>query len=290
MTDTKYIIGIDVGGTNMKAVLFDGQKVIDSSVLATPKDTLDHFLIMLKALIDPLLEKAKKGKHKITGIGIGVPGLCDYNEEIVLVCPNVSCLDNVKLPKIIEEQFGLPVKLDNDVNCFVRAEVLLGSALKLNNVFGLAIGTGIGGGWWYNNRIYQGNIGGAGEPGKMIVNFEDKKTLEVAYNTLSQNNPANLAEEAYRGDTLAQKAYKEIGQYIGVALANIVNLIDPEAIVLGGGVVESSDLFINETKEIIKEYVVHPESRKVKILESKLKDKAGSIGAALLFTNQKDEK
>ena len=107
--------------------------------------------------------------------------------------------------------------------------------------------------------------------------------LEKAYQKLTQNNPAKLAQEAYGGDVLADKAYKEIGHYLGLGLANVVNLIDPEVIVIGGGVAESHGLFLSKLKKTLREYIINPEAKKIKILISKLEKNSGAIGAALLI-------
>ncbi|MFC1678401.1 ROK family protein [Patescibacteria group bacterium] len=279
----KYTIGVDIGGTKMSAVLYDGEKVLADYTLATPKDTQDHLLVMLQALIEPLEEKARDLKVKVGGLGLGVAGVIDYEEQKMLHSPNIPLIDGVKIIERLQEKIDLPMVMDNDANCFVRAEVLRGAGQKYNNVYGIIIGTGIGGGWWINNEAYKGAHGGAGEPGEMIIDFQERIGLEEAYKKLTQNNPASLAEEAYRGDVLAQKTFTEVGQFLGLAFANIVNLIDPEIIVIGGGVVESSDLFLSTIRKSMKEYIDSSESRKkVKVVKGKAGEFAGAIGAALL--------
>lgn len=284
-TKKQYTIGIDIGGTNIKAILYNPEKnkIIESDSLATPKDNIDHFIIMLNALIEPLIEKAKKEKAIIKGIGVGVAGAINYRDNLVLDCPNIPILNGTNFIKKINEKFNLEVILDNDTNCFLRAEVLKGIAKNYNNVYGFILGTGIGGGWWFNNKTYKKDTGGSGEPGRMITNFSEPINLEESYHKLMQNNPANMAEEAYRGDELAEKSFKELGSFLGIAFANVVNIVAPEAIVIGGGLVKSSDLFITETKKALKEFTVDTETKKIKILKSKLGDQAGSIGAALLI-------
>ena len=278
-----YTIGVDIGGTNMKAVLFDGEKVIADYLLATPKDSLNHFSIMLSALIEPLLKKAREDKVKLKGIGLGLAGLLDRGEKKMIKSPNLPLLDGVRITNLLKNKIDLPIELDNDTNCFLRAEIKLGIGKKYKNAYGIIIGTGIGGAWWINNEIYQGSHEAAGEPGKMIIDLESGAELEKAYQKLTQNNPANLAEEAFRGDTLAQKAYEEIGHYFGIAFANIINLLDPEVIIIGGSVAESSELFFSKIKKIMRGYIMHPEAKKIKILKGKLGQNAGAIGAALLI-------
>jgi len=283
MAKKQLTIGIDIGGTKMAAVLFDGERVLMDFSLATPKDDLKHMLVMIKALIEPLVEKAKEMKAKVQGVGIGIAGIIDYKEGKVIESPNIVYINGIKLGEKIEKFVDYPVKIDNDGNCFLRAEMALGSAKKFKNVYGFVIGTGIGGAWWYNDDIYRTAHGGSGEPGQMFVDFSDRTMLEDAYHKLTQNNPGNMAEEAFRGDVLAVKSFEEMGEMLGLAFANVINILAPEVIVIGGGVVESSELFLSAAKKTMRLNIVSPELRKrTKVLKSKIGAEAGAIGAALL--------
>lgn len=281
---SEYTIGIDIGGTNMRAVLFNGEKVIESFTLSTPENSLDKFYSFLKALVDPLAEKAKQDKKKIGGIGLGIAGMHDLNKGKIVKSPNIPYLNEVGICSYVEKKFSLPVKLDNDTNCFLRAEAKFGAGAKFKNVFGITLGTGIGGAWWLNNKIYRGSHGGAGEVGHTLIYFPQREELEEAYHRLTNNNPSELAEQAYRGEETAEKAFKETGEYLGVACANIVNLIDPEAIIVGGGVVQASDLFLPTTKKTMAENIANPLSKNTKMLKTKMGNNASAIGGALLFT------
>ena len=267
----------------MSAVLFDGARVLADDTLATPKDSLDHFLVMVKAITESMLGKAKELKVKVNSLGLSVAGVIDYVEKRMIKSPNISIIDGVKLGEQISEIVELPVNMDNDVNCFVRAEALFGAGQKYGNIYGIIMGTGIGGGWWVNNEVYRGAFGGAGEPGMMVIDFDNQIGLEEAYHKLTQSNPATMAEEAYRGDVLAQDTFKEVGNYIGLALANIANIIDPEVFIIGGGVIESSDLFLTQVKKSMRKYIHSSTSaKKVKVVKGKLGSLAGAIGAAML--------
>ena len=264
----------------MTSVLFDGKNILSDFTLATPKDDFKHFVIMLKALIDPLLEKAKTDKLKVQKIGIGIPGVLNGTREQVLKCANLEILEGVNLSKALMEELGFEVKLDNDADCFLRAEVKLGAGMGYKNAYGITLGTGIGGSWWSNEQVYYGSHGTASEIGHTIINNNEPISLEDAYHKLTQNNPGQLAEEAYRGDVLAEKVFKEVGFLLGVSFANIINLLDPEIIIIGGGVAESGDLFLSEVKKTTEKYLAYP--HKIKIVKSKLGPKAGAIGASLL--------
>lgn len=283
LKNKEYRIGIDIGGTKMAAVLWDGKKVIDEYTLATPKENLDQLLVMLKALMDPLFERARKDKRNVVAVGLGVPAVLDSKRETCLGAPNLKFVEGVKLAEVLSKQIGLPVAMDNDVNCFTRAEMLFGAGEGYDNGYGLTIGTGIGGAWHFGGQIYSGAHGGGGEPGEMIIEFSSKMILEEAYHKLTQNNPANLAEEAFRGDVLADKIFQELGDMMGKAIANIINLIDPQIIILGGGVMESGELFFNRVKKTAKEHIFSSEAKKeIKIVRSKLGVRAGAIGAGVL--------
>lgn len=284
-----YSIGVDIGGTKMSAVLWDGKNVIADYLLATPKDNLEHFMIMLKALIEPLEARAVKDKALVKGVGLGVAGELDYKENKVLEAPNIPFINGQKLTINLAERIGMDnimdnIKMANDTHCFLSAEMKLGAGKKFKNVLGVIIGTGIGGAWWVNDHIYLGSHNGTRGPGWAIIDYKEGINLEQAYHKLAQNNPAALAEEAYRGDILAEKSYQEFGSYLGITLANVVNLIDPELIIIGGGVVESSELFISATKKIMRQYIKDEETKKIKIVKGKLGVQAGAIGAALLIT------
>jgi len=280
-----YTIGVDIGGTKMSAVLFDGEKVIADYVLATPKDDLEHFMIMLKALIEPLQNKVKAGGGIVKAMGVGIAGMLNYKENKIVEAPNLPLLNGLKLPENLSARLGIEqIKIDNDAHCFLRAEMKFGEGKKYKNVFGITVGTGIGGAFWHNNEIYQGAHGGATEVGWLTVDFKEGMRLEEAYHKLMQNSPAALADEAYHGDVLAEKSYDEFGHYLGVSLANVVNMLDPELIIVGGGVIESSDLFLSRTKKIMRQYIKSPEAKVVKIVKGKLGANAGAIGAALLVS------
>jgi glucokinase len=282
MPDKKnYTIGIDIGGTNIKSVLFNGEKVVMDYSLGTPKDSLEHLIIMILALIEPLAKKAEGDKIKIKGVGLGVPGIVDPYGAKIINAPNLPLLNGIKLAEILAKRINLPVKMDNDTECFLRAEATVGAAAKYKNIYGITVGTGLGGAWWINGNIYYG-AHGFSEPGRMIIDFRDQTNLEAAYQKLMQNNPLNLAMENYRGDELARRAFDEVGLFLGLACANIINLLDPEAIIFGGGVMASADLFLPELKKTIEEKIVKTQS-KVKILKSKLGLDAGAIGASLLI-------
>lgn len=281
-TKVDYRIGVDVGGTKMSAVLLAGEKIMGEYTLATPTDDLNKFLVMLNALVEPLFEQTKKNKAKVLSLGIGLPGAISGGK--IIMAPNVPCLEGIDMVKTLQDKFGaeIMVKIDNDANCFALAEAKIGAGKKFKNVYGLIVGTGIGGGWYVDGALYAGSHGAANEPGQTIINFNERITLETAYHRLTQNNPEALANEAYLGDELAKKIFVELGELLGIGVVNIVNLLDPEIVVIGGGAIQSSELFLSGIKQQVNDFAVGGHKHEVKIAISKLGKQAGAIGAALL--------
>jgi glucokinase len=281
----QYVIGLDVGGTKIRGGLWNGEKIIADYELATPQDNLDHFLVMAKAVVDPLLEKADSDKVKVAGIGIGIPGEIEEKTGKLYGAPNLPILNGKPVIGLLNNLFNLPVRVDNDAKTFIRGEVLAGAAKQRVSAYGITLGTGIGAAWWANNDVYKGSFGGANEAGHSVINISAAMDFETSFHQLTQNNPGKLSQEAILGDQLAQKAFAEFGRNLGALMANIVNLIEPEVFVLGGSVMDSADLFLAEAKKTMKQYILLPfAASKVKVLKSKLGPNAGVIGAALLIT------
>jgi glucokinase len=237
---------------------------------------------MVKALVDPLEEKAREFKAKVTGVGLGMPGCIDFDQGKVMDSPNLAITNNIKMAEKVGQAIGKQTIMDNDANCFVRAEMLKGAGRGYENGFGITIGTGIGSAWYHNGAIYRGEHGNAGEIDRIVIDFDNGIQLEPAYQKMTQSNQADMADKAYRGDPLAEKTYAEFGRYLGISMANVINLIDPQIIILGGSVSQSSDLFLPEAKKAMREFVVEEVARKIKLVKGKLDGQAGAIGAALL--------
>lgn len=276
-------IGIDVGGTKIAGILYDGEKILAETVLATPRDNFKHFLVMLSAVVDPLREKAEDLKKPVRGIGLGVAGALDSTGTKMVFSPNLTYLNGHKIAEKFAEKVSLPVFIDNDAKCFVVAEAMSGAGRKHKNVFGVILGTGIGGGFFEHDGIQRGRHGLAGEIGEMIIDFAKRQTFEAYYHELMSGNPADVAQRAYTGDTEAQRLYKDFGETLGTVLGNISNLIDPDIFVIGGGVAASADLYLPEAKRSLDACLQSAEAIKdVKIVPAKLLKHSGAIGAALL--------
>lgn len=278
-TTKRYSVGIDIGGTKIKAVLFDGKNVVANSVAVTPKNSLRRFFIAIDDLVNSMVEKV--GKEDIEGIGVGVPAVLNTTRRIVLDAPNISILNNVPIVNKLKEMFNLPIIVDNDVNCFLLAEMKMGVGKGYKNAYGIIIGTGIGGAWWLGDDINRGVNTEIEEPGRMMINSES--SLEGIYYELMKSKPTVFIDEVLKGDEQSLKNFKEIGRYIGVVLGDIVNVIDPEIIVMGGGVVKFDKFFLSSLEDSMLEKIDFSKIKnKVKIVKSHIGKYAGAIGASLL--------
>jgi glucokinase len=218
-------------------------------------------------------------------IGIGLPG--SITNSRVAGAGNVTVLTKIDVKKLVEQRYKTPVVLDNDVKAALRAEVP--SYRKYQSIFMLTLGTGIGSAWWYGGKVMRGSFSTAYELGHMVIDVAAKKKLEK-YSCargffLSRGIKDSLESEikARQGSLYHKKLWQEFGFNLGVVLANIVNLIEPELIIIGGGMNHAWPLFIQEARKAMRYFVISaPARRKVKVVKSKNAKWNGAIGAAYL--------
>ena len=286
----KNFIGVDIGATKIIFGLLKNRKVIKNKKIPTPKTKK----IIKKELKENLRDLKKSSSLKIDRIGIGVPGILDIKKGLILKCPNLRYLDNLPLVKILEKELKIKTSIENDTNCFTLAEALLGAGKNKNIVFGITLGSGIGGGLIIKSKIYRGAFRTAGEIGHQTIKFDGQKCscgnlgcfeyyCSAKFFKRKDCSSKELAKKAKRNNKEALKLFKEYGKYLGIGLSNIINLIEPEIIVIGGGISKSWPYFLAETKKEIKKRIISPVSKKyTKVEISKLGDLAGSIGAGLI--------
>lgn len=249
------IIGVDIGGTNIKAGIVSGNKVIKKIILKTgktKKEALDNIIKSIEILYT----------KDVKGIGIGCPGPADYEKGIITGTPNLP-LKGVNLKKIISQKFKKKVLMENDANCFALAEAI---RLKNKNLVALTLGTGIGGGIIINGRILHGK-GNAGHIGHSTIKYDGLKS----------KCGNNCVETLYK-DARANR--KSFAKYLGVTLANINDILDPEVISIGGGVSNTWSSFYKKMMEEFRKRTINKMPKVVKGAEY-----AGIIGAAALLSN-----
>lgn len=252
----KIYLGIDIGGTKIKAILLNIKSGRHFSAFEgkTPIN-LPAFNKFLEKGIREVIKK-----NKISGIGIGLPGVIKNRK--LIKAPHVPFLKNWNGYKFLS-RFYVPVKVENDSRCFLIAEAKLGAGKAYKNIAAMTIGTGIGGGLMIDGKIYHGKNNSAGEFGHMIIG--KRETLEKLG---------------------AKKAFLKMGdrsEIIGIGVANIINSFDPDIVILGGGGVASGGVKLDIVGKIAKKYIISPLAKKTPIIKSKLGKNASAIGAALLF-------
>ncbi len=284
-------IGIDVGGTNTIGVLIKDERVLRHIKKKTAKSDFADFIV-------DFIQKLKEDE-KIEGIGLGVPGVLNETKSAVIVSPNLKNIENVELKKLILKEFKVRVSIENDANCFVWGEYILGAGKPFNNVVGLTLGSGLGSGVIINRKLFNGAHGAAPEFGHHIIKangvkchcgnrgcWEQYASSQFFFRQTGMS-PKTLYEKAKSGDEKVLKAWKYFGYWLGIGIANIVNILDPEAIIIGGNIADAWDYFIEETKKNAQSNIFSSISAgNLKILRSELGYRAGAIGAANLFKDQ----
>jgi len=310
--DQPYL-GIDLGGTNIQAGLLDGKdKLIVTDRLKTKADGGEDVVISrIVTLVNTVIEQAGVKLDDVAGLGIGAPGAVNPKKGVVLNAVNLRWAD-FPLGKVLEKELGLPVVVDNDVNVGTWGEYMAGAGKDFNDLMGIFVGTGIGGGFVLGGKLYHGAQMTAGEIGHTIIRADaplGQRTLEnLASRTnivnqlkqLIQSNHPSVISELTKGDLdkvrskVLGEAFKQedgltlevIGHaahYIAVTIANAVTLLSLPCVVVGGGLTEAlQEDWIELIRAVFNEYVFPPELSKCKIVASQLGDDAGIIGAALL--------
>ena len=316
----KYRVGVDIGGTNVKIALVDkkGEILFSKTVPTRAEMGYEYTVGNIKQSIKELIEEAKIEKNAIEGIGFGFPGQIDCDNGIVRILPNIPGWINVPIADIMQKEFNVPVKVDNDVRCAALAELNYGAGSGCKNLICITIGTGIGSGLIVNGKLVRGASNAAGEIGHIKLSLHDgpicgcgdmgcmeayasgpaivamakeyvaggksTKFREIA-GSVDAITPAIVARAAKEGDVVAQRIFQIMGEYIGTGLASVVNLLNPEKIVIGGGVADAGDILIEPLKSALKNRAMPIQGAAVDIVPAQLGNTAGVIGASLLIDN-----
>lgn len=315
------IIGIDVGGTKVAGGLVTSKgRLVTSLQVPTRADKgFDASFGQVNLVIDRLVRRAG-GKQNVQGIGLCAPGPFDTKNGVLLNAPNIRGWRKIPLGAKLGKQFGLPVRVENDANAAGLAEVLFGAATGYRHVFYVTVSTGIGTGIVINRRIYHGKNGAAGEGGHVAIDPQSKyrcgcgalghiealasgpamarrarvrleeehttpsQLRELTGGNLSLITPEMIERAAKAGDNLAKAIIDKTGFYLGVWLAGMITLLDPEAIVLGGGVSQIGKPLFDTIRKTILQYTMNPGlAADTPLLPAKLEKLVGVLGAASLL-------
>ncbi len=285
-----YYVGVDIGGTTIKAGLVSNGKILSKAVVKTQARKGSQ--VVFNNIVHAIESVNTK---KVKGIGVGCPGPLDYEKGIILHTPNLPFRD-YKLKTKLKRKFKTKVSIDNDANCFVLAETLHGAGKGCNSVLGITLGTGVGGGIVINKELFHGRLS-AGEFGHMTIDYNGEyskcgntgcfETMCSArailrmtgLGGLKVESPKEVYDLAVKGNRIAKKVFAELGKNIGVGLTNLIYAFDPDVIVVGGEISESWRFFSKSMKKEIKERCLIKGNR---VIKSKLKY-PGIIGAANLI-------
>ena len=315
---TKKRIGIDVGGTNVKVALVtdEGQIIYSDSVPTRAEMGYEYTVNNIKQAIYDLMKETNTQATDIEGIGFGFPGQVDYKTGVVKLLPNIPGWVNVPIAQIMEDEFHIPTRIDNDARCAALGELFAGAGKGCENIVCVTVGTGVGSGIIINGKVVRGASNAAGEIGHIKLQMKDglicgcgdtgcmeayvsapsivamaedyiKGGKSTKYREMANPEISAyiVAEAAKAGDKVAQRIFKIMGEYLGIGLSSVVNLLNPERIIIGGGVADAGDIFLNPVRETIKSRAMEISGNAVEIVPAQLGNRAGVIGASLLVEN-----
>lgn len=312
-------IGIDVGGTNVKIALVDdnGKIIYSNSVPTYAKMGYEYTVNNIKQAIKDLMKETNTTPSDIEGIGFDFPGQVDCKTGVVKLAPNIPGWVNVPIAQMIEDEFHIPTRIDNDVRCAALGELKFGAGRGCENFICITVGTGIGSGIVINGKVVRGSTNAAGELGHIklqmnggpicgcgdtgcleafasgpaivamaqeyIKGGKSTKFREMAAAEGGEITPYMVAKAAEEGDPVAKRIFEIVGEYIGIGLTSVINLLNPERVIIGGGVAESGELLLGPIRKTIKERAMVVAGNAVEIVPAQLGNSAGVIGASMLI-------
>ncbi len=305
------IIGVDLGGTKMLlGVLDPDSKVLWESREASTGQTEEELLELLVREVD----EARAARPGAIAVGLGIPATIDHGRGIAISAVNLP-LEGVPIRDLVAERTGLPVFVDNDANVAALAEHLYGAAKGAENAVMLTIGTGVGGGLIIGGEVYRGSTGAGAELGHTVIAMDgppcqgscpgrgcvetlasgtaigreglaaaEREPDSVLGRMLADGEQVDgraVTEAALNGDSAARAVFDLVGRRLGVAMTSFANIFEPEAIVVGGGVIAAGDLLLDPARRELEARALPPMNR-TPVLAAELGSDAGMIGAAAL--------
>ncbi len=305
----KIVLTCDLGGTNLRMAAIDHEgNILYRTRRETPKsDRADE---IVRTIVEAANEcrEAVKSKGTIQAIAAAVPATVSVEGGILLKSPNVPCLDGFRMVAALESELNIKAMIENDANSAAVGENFLGASKGFKNSIMVTLGTGVGGGVIINGAVLRGVDGTAGEIGHICVEpygapcgcgsrgcveqyasasavvrltreMEPRYPKSVLQNKVRLTS-ADVYEAGRNGDELALEVFRQVGFYLGIALADVINLLNPEVIVIGGGAAAGWDLFIHHVEDQIRSRAFLEPGMRAKLVRAVLGDDAGILGAA----------
>lgn len=317
----RSVLALDLGGTKIiaAAVLSTGEIISRKYSLTLADEGPRPVINRLSSAVAETMAQAKLKTPGIAGIGIAAAGIIDTNEGIVTTSPNLPGWRDVPLRDIIAERLGLTTYLINDASAAALGEHRFGAGKGVDNLIYLTVSTGIGGGIIIDGELYLGADGCAGEIGHMIIEThgpqcncgkfgclealasgsamtkesvrrlnqgEKSYIIELVDGRLEDITAETVSLAARKGDSLACDIVARAANYLGIGLANLVNIFNPELIVIGGGVSKMGNMLLAPTRKAVRELAFKLPARTARIVRARLGSNAGIIGAAAYVFDQ----
>lgn len=321
----RYIIGVDLGGTNIVAGAMpeDGSREIAMRSEPTQPDqgadaVVDRIARMIETVIAETIAETNAKRDDFAGVGIGSPGPLDREHGIVIVTPNLGWR-NFPLRDEVSKRVGIPASLDNDANCATLGEWWCGAAKGARHVIGITIGTGIGGGLILDGRLFHGASDVAGEIGHTTIDSTGRRCkcgnygcleayasgpaiAERAREALAGGEPSVLTkmvkddlsritaqivyDAAKKDDDVARQVVRETANFLGAGVANLLNIFNPDVVVIAGGVTQAGEPLFEPLRAEVRRRAFTPAVRAVRIVPGELPGTAGVVGAVASFKQQ----
>lgn len=298
----KFIIAVDLGGTNLRVALLDLRYriVLKHSFNTRTLLNKDRLIEVIIKAVNDILESQNINKRNILGVGLGLPGSIDYAKGVVHSLTNIPGWKDVRLGRLLKKKLGMPVFMDNDANLMCLAEYRLGAAGGSRYAVCLTLGTGVGAGVISEGRLYRGANNAAGEVGHIPLNESgprcncggrgcletyvgNNRILAEARKIFGQDiSLEGISRLAGNGNAKALRFWSSVGRHLGIALTGVTNLLSPDVIVIGGGVANAGKALLDEVKKVIKNRAMKVQGRHVKVYMANLGSDAGLIGAAVM--------
>ncbi|HEU4629857.1 MAG TPA: ROK family protein [Gemmatimonadaceae bacterium] len=317
-----YVVGVDLGGTNIVTGVMptDGSRMVavrsvPTQVALGADGVIDRIVTQAEESMAVAMAATGASREQFVGVGIGAPGPLDRQAGVVLIAPNLGWRD-VPLRSRVAEALGIPAALDNDANCATLGEWWVGAARGARHVLGLTIGTGIGGGLVVDGGLYHGASDVAGEVGHATIDANGRRCAcgnygcleayasgpaiaertrealsageasvlrELVDGDLSRLTAQTVYDAAQAGDTLARLIVRETASFLGAGVANLVNVFNPEVVVITGGVTHAGAALFEPLRAEVKRRAFRPAVEACRIVPGALPGTAGVVGAIAMF-------
>lgn len=299
------VIGVDFGGTSVKlAAVADGTLLTE--ILRIPTQDFDHPDLLIDRIAETIAE-VRAAHPDIAAIGIGLPGAVNFATGMTYNLTNVKGWTAIPLRDIMAEKTGLPTVIENDANCMAYAEWKYGAAQGCRHAVCVTLGTGVGGGLILNGELFRGAAYAAGEIGQMSIDFDgvpgpygnsgaleryigNRQIVEMAEALYAERQaaapssltPETLAAAAQAGDPVALEVWERVAKHLGCCLMSVIYLLNPEAIVVGGGVSEAGDLLFAPLRDMLRSSLTAECFDHLRLVPARFGNTAGILGSSAM--------